>query len=62
MGDEFTILSTADARHFLRRTGFGAKPSEVNDLAGTTRGDAADRALAFPPSKKLSRRQGSPTR
>jgi uncharacterized protein (DUF1800 family) len=52
MGDEHTILSEAEARHFLRRTGFGAKPSEVSDLTGSTRGEAADRALAFPPSKK----------
>ena len=52
MGDELTILSEAEARHFLRRTGFGEKPSEVSDLVGATRGQAADRALAFRLSKR----------
>lgn len=52
MGNENTVLSDSDARHFLRRTGFGAKPSEVAALSGSTRGEAASRALGFPPSKK----------
>ncbi len=53
MGDENTVLATAEARHFLRRTRFGAKPAEVAALAGRTRGEAADQALGFPVSKKI---------
>lgn len=51
MGDQNTVLTAADARHFLRRTGFGAPPDEVARLTGLTRGAAADQALDFKPSK-----------
>lgn len=53
MGDENTALSEADARHLLRRTGFGAKQKEVDKLLKkyTTRGAAADKLLAFKPAK-----------
>jgi len=49
MGDENTVLTEAAARHLLRRTGFGAKPAEVLDFEGETRGSAVDRLLDFKP-------------
>jgi uncharacterized protein (DUF1800 family) len=49
MGDETTTLSDADARHLLRRTGFGAKPADWQSFTGMTRGDAAGELLAFKP-------------
>jgi uncharacterized protein (DUF1800 family) len=49
MGDEGTTLDDAAARHLLRRTGFGAHATDVTDLTGLTRGEAADRLLAFRP-------------
>jgi len=51
MGDENTILAEADARHLLRRAGFGATTKQLNerDLVGLTRGQAADQLLAFEP-------------
>ncbi len=52
MGDENTVLGTTEARHFLRRTRFGAKPAEVVAFVGRTRGEAADQVLGFPVSKK----------
>jgi uncharacterized protein (DUF1800 family) len=52
MGDENSVLSSGDAQHFLRRTGFGARPAEVAKLTGKTRGAAADQALRFKPSRK----------
>jgi uncharacterized protein (DUF1800 family) len=50
MGDENTVLGPAEARHLLRRTGFGALPRDVDTilLNGETRGQAADRLLAAP--------------
>jgi uncharacterized protein (DUF1800 family) len=50
MGDENTVLSAAEARHLLRRTGFGAMPTDIDRIVdgGETRGEAADRLLAFP--------------
>jgi uncharacterized protein (DUF1800 family) len=52
MGDESTLLTAADARHLLRRTGFGAPPTEVAKILSRdrTRGAAADRLLSFKPS------------
>ena len=49
MGDENTVLGRAEARHLLRRTGFGALPRDVDQilLNGQTRGQAADRLLAM---------------
>ncbi len=47
MGDQNTPLSAADARHLLRRTGFGAPLAQVAGLTGLTRGAAADQLLAF---------------
>jgi len=49
MGDESTILEEPDARHLVRRTGFGAKPKEVEPFVGLSRGAAADLLLAFRP-------------
>ena len=49
MGDATTILDEAAARHFLRRTGFGARPKEIDDLNGLSRGAAADVVLGFIP-------------
>ncbi len=53
MGDENTALSEADARHLLRRTGFGAKPKEVDKMLSKypTRGEAADKLLKFKPAR-----------
>ncbi len=47
MGDANSILSTADARHLLRRTGFGALPKDMSTFVGMTRGDAADKLLNY---------------
>ena len=49
MGDETTPLSPAEARHLLRRTGFGAQKKDVDRilLLDKTRGRAADRLLNF---------------
>lgn len=49
MGDENTLLTTADVRHLLRRAGQGPTPREVQRLEGTTRGQAADQLLAKRP-------------
>src|SRR5258705_9366702 len=49
MGDENTILDAAAAQHLLRRTGFGARPTEVDPLVGLSRGAAADTLLSFTP-------------
>jgi uncharacterized protein (DUF1800 family) len=50
MGGASTILTTVEARQLLRRTGFGAKPADVNRLVGQTRGAAADKLLKYRPS------------
>jgi len=52
MGDENTILSEPDARHLLRRAGFGATRAELDrsGIVGLSRGNAADRLLGYPPS------------
>ena len=51
MGDANTVLSPAEARHLLRRTGFGALPRDLAQILdnGETRGQAADRLLSFAP-------------
>jgi len=67
MGDESTVLTAADARHLLRRTGFGAPVKDVARILnrGETRGAAADRLLGFKPAafqpagKDLRLRQNS---
>jgi uncharacterized protein (DUF1800 family) len=48
MGDANTVLSPAEARHLVRRTGFGAVQRDVDRIltAGETRGEAVDRFLA----------------
>jgi uncharacterized protein (DUF1800 family) len=53
MGNPNAQLSTAEARHLLRRAGFGAPEAQVTALvsAQTTRGAAADQLLDFPPGK-----------
>ncbi len=47
MGDENSVLSEAEARHFLRRVGFGALQRDVARIVTfhETRGQAADRLL-----------------
>lgn len=52
MGDENSPLTAAEARHLLRRTGFGAKQNVVGRIVarGETRGKVADRLLKFRPS------------
>src|SRR6185369_13586922 len=53
MGDANSVLSAAEARHLLKRTGFGATPAAVAKILkrGDTRGAAADRLLKFNPKK-----------
>jgi uncharacterized protein (DUF1800 family) len=50
MGDENTVLGPAEARHLLRRTGFGALPRDVDRILANaeTRGQAVDQLLATP--------------
>ena len=51
MGNENSVLTEAEARHLLRRTGFGATRDDVQEILddGETRGAAADRLLDFKP-------------
>ena len=54
MGGESTVLSEADVRHLLRRTGFGATRDEVADIvalapAEKTRGVIVDKLIDFKP-------------
>jgi uncharacterized protein (DUF1800 family) len=51
MGDQNSLLTAAEARHLLRRTGFGAPLKAVNKMVGRTRGDAVDALLKFKPKK-----------
>ena len=53
MGDANSVLTAAEARHLLKRTGFGASPKDVFKIVqrGDTRGEAADRLLKFKPKK-----------
>lgn len=44
------VLGEANARHLLRRTGFGADPVKVTRFSPLTRGQAADLLLSFRPS------------
>src|SRR6185369_11719246 len=44
MGDQFSILTEAEARHLMRRTGFDVKASDVRRFTGKSR-DAATRSL-----------------
>src|SRR5690349_977588 len=48
--DQNAPLDEASARHLLRRTGFGAPPSLLEDYIGLTRGAGADQILAFKPN------------
>ncbi|MEB2286058.1 MAG: hypothetical protein B6D46_03815 [Polyangiaceae bacterium UTPRO1] len=49
MGDVNSILTEAEARHLMRRAGFGASPKELAKLAkrGLTRGQLVDGLLKF---------------
>lgn len=49
MGDENSILSEAEARHLMRRSGFSATRKELNaaGIIGLSRGAAADRLLGY---------------
>jgi len=49
MGDENTVLTDPAVRHLLRRAGLGPTQKEFDQLAGLTRGQAADRMLFLPP-------------
>ncbi|HWP65750.1 MAG TPA: DUF1800 domain-containing protein [Candidatus Limnocylindria bacterium] len=49
MGDQNTLLTTAEVRHLLRRAGLGPTPREVERLEGLTRGQAADQLLLLKP-------------
>ncbi len=47
MVDPNRVLSAAEARHLVRRTGFGVDRGQANAMAGLTRRQAAARLLAF---------------
>ena len=51
MGDQHSTLIEVEARHLLRRTGFGVSASQVAKwmAGGVTRGEAADELLKFKP-------------
>ncbi len=53
MGDANSVLTAAEARHLLKRTGFGVTPAAVDKIVRRqdTRGDAVDRLLKFNPKK-----------
>lgn len=51
MGDATTPLTLVDARHLLRRIGFGAPPDELGRIVGRSRGTVAEDLLAFTPSR-----------
>jgi len=51
MGGTDSVLSQQDARHLLRRTGFGAPPAQVSALQGRTRGDVVAELLDFKPTR-----------
>ncbi len=48
--DENATLDEAAARHLLRRSGFGAPPSLLEDFVGLSRGTAADLLIGFKPN------------
>lgn len=50
MGDENSTLTDKEARHLIRRAGFGAPLEDVARFTGMTRGAAADELLDFTPS------------
>jgi hypothetical protein len=51
MGDAATLLTLWEARHLLRRSGFGALPDEVRAIMGRPRGAVVDDLLDFKPSR-----------
>ncbi len=53
MGDQNSTFDADEARHFLRRTGFGATQRDIDKIVDSneTRGEAADRVLGYKPSK-----------
>jgi len=51
MGNPSAVLSAAEARHLLRRSGFGAPQARAATLTGMMRGAAADALLGFKPSR-----------
>src|SRR5438445_9603841 len=48
---ESSQLTAGDARHLLRRTGFGCPHPAVADITGRTRGAVVDELLFFQPTK-----------
>jgi uncharacterized protein (DUF1800 family) len=44
-----TPLTATQARHLLRRSGFGAPPKDVENLTGTLRSEAVDDLVTFKP-------------
>ncbi len=57
MANENQPLTEQEARHLLRRTGFGAKPKEVAKYVGRTRSEAAIALLEFRPKAFMPRGQ-----
>jgi uncharacterized protein (DUF1800 family) len=51
MGNPSAVLSDVEARHLLRRSGFGASAAHVSQFTGMMRGTAADTLLSFKTSK-----------
>jgi len=62
MGNPSATLSANEARHLLRRTGFGAPRTTVTQLTGRTRGAAVDGILSFKPTKFKPRGSGTDAR
>ena len=53
MGDQNTILSETEARHLLRKSGFGVTPKDLKKarIVGVTRGEAADKITNYKPKR-----------
>jgi len=54
MGDASTALTLADARHLLRRAGFGVNDKDVRRIVGRSRGEVVDDLLDFDPDPFLA--------
>ncbi len=61
MGNANSVLTESEARHLMRRAGFGASPKEIGKIVkrGYTRGELVDRLLAYKPKPiKVHKKDG----